>query len=379
MKIISYDTLQDDSKYFYFECKVGDGGMYDWINLANQYEAFYESEDSKNILDLLVTNFMFSTRKWVYAEPHEIIPPENYERPYLKFILETLKRYNQENKFEIVDIDLSKSYHVDYKTKGELGKYYKSLPLMIGETNSLLSKLSYDFIKSKKNIEKKFMCLMARSRWERAQIFSFLYEEGIEKDSYISHHTSPDEMYKPNRVLLPKDVDIPFNEDKAFSKNTWNYNQRMGISSVYVKSFCNIICESKWDNKHIQISEKTDKAITTLQPFIIVGNYNSLKALKSYGFKTFDRWWDESYDDVENNDERMDAIKKTIKYINDNVSIDEYKSMEDILKHNFDLSQSLFKKEHYKYYTNPIPEQIVIDKKTNEISLRKFFAKNLDI
>lgn len=32
------------------------------------------------------------------------------------------------------------------------------------------------------------------------------------------------------------------------------------------------------------------------QPFILIGNPNSLTKLKEYGFQTFDKWWDESYD-----------------------------------------------------------------------------------
>ena len=65
-----------------------------------------------------------------------------------------------------------------------------------------------------------------------------------------------------------------------------------------------------------------------------------LKILKSYGFKTFDRWWDESYDNEEDDEVRflkvMDTISNLIN-INDN----EWKSiihdMKDVLIHNNEL------------------------------------------
>ena len=40
----------------------------------------------------------------------------------------------------------------------------------------------------------------------------------------------------------------------------------------------------------------------------MVGNPQSLKVLKKQGFKTFDKWWDESYDDEFDFHKRMDKI-----------------------------------------------------------------------
>jgi hypothetical protein len=62
-------------------------------------------------------------------------------------------------------------------------------------------------------------------------------------------------------------------------------------------TFVNIVNETLYEQHTIFITEKTVKPITCGQPFIIMGNWNSLKKLKELGFKTFDKWWDESYDD----------------------------------------------------------------------------------
>jgi hypothetical protein len=73
------------------------------------------------------------------------------------------------------------------------------------------------------------------------------------------------------------------------------------------------------------------------RPFVIAGAPGTIKMLKDMGFKTFDRWWDESYDDVVGNKERLVKLCETIDYIN-NFSIEEmreiYKEMTPILKHN---------------------------------------------
>jgi hypothetical protein len=73
-------------------------------------------------------------------------------------------------------------------------------------------------------------------------------------------------------------------------------------------------------------------------PFIIVGNYQSLKFLKSIGYKTFDQWWDESYDEEPNPMKRLKKIEQIILYIStleksDLIRI--YSEMKPILESNY--------------------------------------------
>jgi hypothetical protein len=74
------------------------------------------------------------------------------------------------------------------------------------------------------------------------------------------------------------------------------------------------------------------------QPFILFGNPHSLKKLKEYGFKTFDKWWDESYDTELDLDIRLEKITKVLEEI---ASWDMTKchhitnEMEETLIHNF--------------------------------------------
>ena len=69
------------------------------------------------------------------------------------------------------------------------------------------------------------------------------------------------------------------------------------------------------------------------------------------GFKTFDQFWDESYDDCYDHEERMRKILKVIDYV-DQKSIEElrliYEQMTDILEHNFALANQLVSGEREK-------------------------------
>ena len=43
-------------------------------------------------------------------------------------------------------------------------------------------------------------------------------------------------------------------------------------------------------------------------PFVMVNGHGSISKLKELGFKTFDKWWDESYDDEPNETDRLNKI-----------------------------------------------------------------------
>jgi hypothetical protein len=80
-------------------------------------------------------------------------------------------------------------------------------------------------------------------------------------------------------------------------------------------SFVQIVSESKFVSPMPNFSEKTLKSIMCFRPFILLAPPSTLKLLKDLGFKTFDRWWDESYDNIENHHERLETVYSIAKYI----------------------------------------------------------------
>ena len=92
--------------------------------------------------------------------------------------------------------------------------------------------------------------------------------------------------------------------------------------------------------KSIFFTEKTGKSLNMGVPFILVSGSGSLAKLKDLGFKTFDKWWDESYDDCEDDYERLMKIVVIIRRIN-KTPIEQlrqiYKEMKPVLVHNMKL------------------------------------------
>jgi hypothetical protein len=89
-------------------------------------------------------------------------------------------------------------------------------------------------------------------------------------------------------------------EDEVFDTVNW-YNQ----------TYISVVSETNFDNNIVHMTEKTIKPILFKQPFIVIGPANTLASLKQMGFQTFDKFWDESYDETEDSFERFSKIINT--------------------------------------------------------------------
>ncbi len=116
------------------------------------------------------------------------------------------------------------------------------------------------------------------------------------------------------------------------------------VIDLYNDFFIDIVSETYTQGLSFFITEKTLRPMLAKTPFIIQGPQGYLSTLKSdYGFKTFDRWWDESYDQMQNYD-RIKKIYQVIDHINtlsDNDTLSMYADMTQVLEHNYQILQDL--------------------------------------
>jgi hypothetical protein len=69
-----------------------------------------------------------------------------------------------------------------------------------------------------------------------------------------------------------------------------------------------LITETLMEYPHPYTSEKTWKGILYKRPFIVAGTPGSIKKLHRLGFKTFDSFWSEKYDQIDNTSDRICAV-----------------------------------------------------------------------
>lgn len=109
-------------------------------------------------------------------------------------------------------------------------------------------------------------------------------------------------------------------------------------TDLYKGVFCPVVNECDFPDPTSNISEKTLLPIKCKKPFVLVGQPGSLDYAKKLGFKTFSDFWDESYDQETNHEQRFIKVLKVIDYI-DSFSIEQleemYAQMTPILEHNY--------------------------------------------
>ena len=111
----------------------------------------------------------------------------------------------------------------------------------------------------------------------------------------------------------------------------WDFPDHKKESLLY------IVTETSFTNDLIRdVSEKTWRPIALQMPFILIHQPFALRRLRDLGYKTFP--WDESYDEIIDQKERMSAIVDLVISLNNRTDFrDMIDSCREIVEHNFNL------------------------------------------
>ena len=115
--------------------------------------------------------------------------------------------------------------------------------------------------------------------------------------------------------------------------------------------FSFVMCAFPFVENAMHLHSSTFNPIYCGHPIIQFGPYQSLKELKKRGFKTFDKWWDESYDEEKNPWERLKKVLILIEELNKKSKkelFEMYIDMKEVLQHNTDLIQNTLVTEELK-------------------------------
>lgn len=228
-----------------------------------------------------------------------------------------------------------------------------------------------------------FICLnnlVTRNRSYRLNLVAQLVKRNLDQFGAISLNQNSlsnqikDELYHPSSLLSVQAKKDIFNF--LYQKNTKKFVvdefKVEGIQSAndnlttLTKGFFHVVTETIFYDKKLHLTEKIFKPIVAHRPFILAAAPGNLAYLKKYGFKTFDHWIDESYDNEEDSDIRIkkivDEIEKLTKLSTHQLK-NLYAEMLPVLEYNFNHFYTNFKK-------------IIVDEMIDnfEINLKKFNA-----
>lgn len=195
------------------------------------------------------------------------------------------------------------------------------------------------------------VCELIRARLLSKGLISF------GKDSVpVSKKLNWDKINRPDLIgaasyldtLTPIEIDLNLNANNPVFTAPLDH---------YSRTFLSIVPETLFEPNIIFFSEKIWKTISVGHPFMLVSSPGMLQALRSQGYATFDTWWDESYDSVEDLNLRVRLIVSELKRLSTlstNELQDMRKQMTLILKHN----QRLFNQK-WQERCNEHPERVL--------------------
>ena len=103
------------------------------------------------------------------------------------------------------------------------------------------------------------------------------------------------------------------------------------------ESLLYLVTETVATGSRLHLTEKTFKPIALGMPFVMVGTRGSLKYLRSYGFRTFEGIWDESYDDAEDDVriERIASLLRSLDELPTDAKQDLFEQCHEVIEHNW--------------------------------------------
>jgi hypothetical protein len=170
-------------------------------------------------------------------------------------------------------------------------------------------------------------CFVGRPSWNRLILISWLFENYKDNCLLTCNYTASDsdrsylsldevmfyDAENLNQVIsflkhTPMTLDNRYDKSLGHSEH---YKGLFNLLNYYNQIFLDLVTETYVIGNTFFPTEKTTRPIIAKTPFIVMGPKNYLSNLKKIGFKTFSRWWDESYDYLEGT-ARVIAIKKIV-------------------------------------------------------------------
>ena len=208
---------------------------------------------------------------------------------------------------------------------------------------------------------KHFGIFIARGNWNRLFLASTIFKN-FKQQSIMSFHCNLDS--KNNRGLdelsfimgaseaislcydLLKEFPIKLDEVKKYPILP---PENLNILKYYNNIFLDVVCETYFTGNTFFPTEKTIRPLIAKTPFLLFGPKGYLFNLKKIGFKTFNDYWSEDYD---NHDGlyRAQEIEKILVQLSKKSIPDleiMYNDMLPILEHNRNLLTEMTEKKFY--------------------------------
>jgi hypothetical protein len=203
---------------------------------------------------------------------------------------------------------------------------------------------------SRRQITKTFLApnrIVAGERQHRLEMLYHIFKNGMINNHISCPAVCPAEnisILDAVKLLSTKYPDI----ESVFAAQTLPINFEgetdhpmhscwLSLFDESAESLLYLVTETVAAGRRHHLTEKTFKPIALGMPFVIVGTRGSLKYLRSYGFRTFEGIWDESYDDAEDNVriERIASLLRSLDELPVAAKQELFEQCREVIEHNW--------------------------------------------
>lgn len=177
-----------------------------------------------------------------------------------------------------------------------------------------------------------FLFLNGRTRPHRKYMLEKIQDAGLldhalwtnlDTTPVYNHTYSTDLLDRPSEVrLLPAEYEVErfhagqkTQYQNAFVKHELFDNQWGDVyirAETYIDTYFSLVSETVCDYPYSLRSEKIYKPIAMCHPFVAVANRGFYRDLHHAGYQTFGHLIDESFDSIDNNQDRLDRVTQVV-------------------------------------------------------------------
>jgi len=255
-----------------------------------------------------------------------------------------VKTYNLPNHSVVVS---SGSYNFEIKDKEHIIYIPFSFWQIKKSKVVKLFELSLKAIEMKMKRNHVFLCYNRRPHLHRQKLVYSLHkkcllEYGLVSLGKVKDLNGIDSEIPPNFFdMLP----LTFDDTNLEQNQAINY-----FIKDYLNTYISVVTETLYEHDLFP-SEKIYKAIIMGHPFLVLSSKGFLKMLKDMGYQTFDKWFDESYDNEDSLSLRIKKITRETQRISQ-MPKDEIGNMlfemMPVIKHNFEKYMADIKDRNFQ-------------------------------
>lgn len=217
-------------------------------------------------------------------------------------------------------------------------------------SRSIVKNYAYDYIT--------FNRIINNDRSYRIYLISKLKQFNLLDKGLVSFAVTDDKISSWQEELVNPDSKLSEKAKQHISDNLVGINQLVidnsqiagsasanivrtivGAKADNLDAFWHIVTETVFYYEKLHLTEKIFKPIVSKQAFMLLGAPGNLAYLRSYGFKTFGSVIDETYDTIQDNDARIEAVVEQLNWycsLSPQDKLNIIKDLEPIIQHNFD-------------------------------------------